>query len=65
MASVCDIYCGDGIKGGNEQCDNGNKTGCKTGCVPDLGYTCTGATGSLSKCFIASNVCGDSILGNG
>ena len=41
-----------------EQCDNGNQTGCKTGCIPDLGYTCTGALGSPSVC---STVCGDSI----
>jgi hypothetical protein len=41
-----------------KQCDNGNKTGCKTGCVYDVGYTCTGALGSPSVC---STVCGDSI----
>jgi cysteine-rich repeat protein len=62
-ASVCAVTCGDGVKGGSEQCDNGNKIGCQTGCKFDAGYSCSGAFGQPSVCF--SNICGDSILGNG
>ena len=63
VASVCAITCGDGVKGVDEQCDNGNKIGCQTGCKFDAGYSCSGAFGQPSVCF--SNICGDSILGNG
>ena len=47
-------------KAGSEQCDNGNKIGCQTGCVPDLGFTCTGAIGAASTCAVT---CGDGVKG--
>jgi hypothetical protein len=34
-----------------EQCDNGNNTGCSSGCVYDLGFTCTGYIGVKSTCI--------------
>jgi hypothetical protein len=51
-ASTCAVTCGDGVKGGSEQCDNGNKIGCQTnGCKFDAGYSCSGAFGQPSVCF--------------
>jgi hypothetical protein len=49
--------CGDGIKAGQEQCDNFHQTGC-TNCYVDIGYVCIGDFGTTSSC---ATVCGDNI----
>ena len=56
--SWCMIRCGDGILGGFEKCDNGNKLGCSINCKIDIGYTCIGTVGARSFC---STTCGDSV----
>ncbi len=38
----------DSIRASTEQCDNGNTTGCFSGCVFDIGYNCTGEIGDAS-----------------
>ena len=53
----CSEKCGNAIKTSNEQCDNGNKTGC-INCMVDLGYNCLGNLYTKSLC---NEVCGDGI----
>ncbi len=38
--------CGDNLREGDEECDNGKQVGCKT-CVPDEGFTCNLAQPSV------------------
>jgi cysteine-rich repeat protein len=35
---VCDTICGDKIKIGQEECDNGNQLGCSEDCLIDTGF---------------------------
>lgn len=58
MISDCSTKCGDGILGGLETCDNGNKHGCSANCKPDPGYYCTNKFGAASVCM---SFCGDGI----
>ena len=50
IGSTCEVVCGDGVIGPNEQCDNGNQIGCSRWCIPDPGYTCIGSIGIPSWC---------------
>ena len=59
VPSVCSIKCGDNVRADNEKCDNGGKVGCKTNCLPDIGYTCSGTVGVPSTC--TTTICGDGI----
>ena len=45
VPSVCSIKCGDKVRAVTEVCDNGGQIGCKTNCLPDKGYTCSGLVG--------------------
>ena len=52
--------CGDGIKGDDEECDDGNTTdgdGCTSECKVEEGYECRGAP---STCY--SENCGDGVV---
>ncbi|MEO8681341.1 MAG: DUF4215 domain-containing protein [Vicinamibacterales bacterium] len=65
--SVCDgtgtcvqppTICGDGIRAGIEQCDQGNLTngdGCSAVCTVELGWSCVGTPS------VCASVCGDGI----
>ena len=57
QGSVCWQACGDRILDANEQCDNGNQTGCKN-CVKSVGHYCTVVPNTISVC---TTQCGDSI----
>ncbi len=50
MISDCGVRCGDGVLGGSETCDNGNKPGCSATCKVDPGYYCTNKFGAASLC---------------
>ena len=47
--------CGDGVVDQGEQCDNGNRVGCSSGCVPDAGYNCGATVGTASACGFCGN----------
>ncbi len=56
--SPCSI-CGDAIKEGPEQCDDGdvdNNDGCSSGCTVETGWTCTGVPN------VCSPICGDGLI---
>ena len=57
------VICGDGVLGENEECDNGNKPGCKN-CRTEPGYECQGGLGSTSFCSKPA-VCGDGTVDQG
>ena len=44
-----DHVCGDGIREGSEQCDNGNTTGC-VNCIADPSYSCVAVTPTSGPC---------------
>lgn len=44
-----DPVCGDGIREGSEQCDNGNNTGC-VNCIADPSYSCVAVTPTSGPC---------------
>ena len=51
------VYCGDGVKQPQEECEDGNQAagdGCAPNCVVETGYTC-----STFGCF---PLCGDGLL---
>lgn len=58
-AQTCQPLCGDGIKTGKEQCDDGNTLsgdGCSFSCTLERGYSC-GSAGSACE-----PACGDGII---
>jgi cysteine-rich repeat protein len=61
----CTTTCGDGIKTGTEQCDDGNTTagdGCDTTCNTEPGWTCTGSTPTVC---VRNPVCGNGSVESG
>ncbi len=59
---TCETVCGDGLKAGREQCDDGNTVsgdGCSN-CLIDQGWSCQGQP---SKC--TSNTCGNKVWDQG
>jgi len=62
--TTCREICGDGIRGADYACDDGNTQsgdGCSEFCAIELGFTCAGAVGALSVCSMtaAARVCGN------
>lgn len=63
VPNVCTEVCGDGLKVGTENCDDGTNDGvgcnlgCKTGAV--TGWTCTG--GSNITATTCGGICGDGL----
>lgn len=58
-----ETVCGDGVRGGDEECDDGDldsNDGCSDRCIIESGSTCPAAGGTCT-----SNLCGDSLVGNG
>ncbi len=56
---MCATSCGDGIRAGTEQCDDGNTAagdGCSMVCATELGWTCTGDMPTT-----CANTCGDGV----
>jgi hypothetical protein len=47
-----DAVCGNGIKEGSEECDNGNTVGCLD-CVADPSYSCGGALTTPCTCWLS------------
>jgi cysteine-rich repeat protein len=61
LCPVLPPICGDGLKSGPEQCDDGNTLqgdGCSAVCSTESGYTCTG---SPSVCT-ANSICGNGLV---
>lgn len=57
--SVCTSLCGNGIKTGWEECDDGNRIsgdGCSSNCTVENGFNCTG-----DEPTVCVNKCGDNI----
>ena len=55
----CIGICGDGVEGGEEECDDGNVEngdGCSTNCVIEMGYSCIVGNKFPSTC---TAICGD------
>ncbi len=52
--SKCKSICGDGLLTPEEECDNGNTTGC-INCIKSPGYTCKNTLKTSSKCFKCGN----------
>ncbi len=60
VGDACDAdTCGDGVRTSGEACDDGNRVagdGCALACVPEPGWTCTGA--GAGSC---ATTCGDGV----
>jgi fibro-slime domain-containing protein len=58
---ACTSTCGDGMRLGSEQCDDGNLSngdGCSTLCATESGFTCSNVTSSATKpCTTGSAQC--------
>jgi cysteine-rich repeat protein len=58
----CGVTCGDGVKAGSEDCDDGNLTssdGCSASCEIESGYHCAGDLPS-----VCAAECGDGVIAN-
>ncbi|MBL8913767.1 MAG: DUF4215 domain-containing protein, partial [Archangium sp.] len=61
--SMCTSTCGDGLKAGNEPCDDGDLMGgdgCSATCTTEVGWSCTGTMPSV--CVMRTQVCGDGFV---
>lgn len=64
---MCSTACGNGLRSGIEDCDDGNVgngDGCSSGCAVETatGFTCTGGVGVKSSC---GSTCGNGLRGTG
>ena len=53
---ICEEICGDGLKVGNEECDDNNTKdgdGCSSKCKVETGYNCSHG--------VCTEICGDGI----
>ena len=69
QVDVCSAVCGDGARGGDEQCDDGNLEtgdGCSAGCGVEIGYTCVHYEPPDYPCgayvSLCTPVCGDGMV---
>lgn len=59
---TCEPLCGDGLRVGGENCDDGAQAdgdGCSAACVEETGWKCTG--GSVRSSDNCTTVCGDGL----
>jgi len=59
--SVVTISCGDGVKAGAEQCDDGTNNGKL--CQPGYNSTCNYCSASCTTITLQGNKCGDGVVG--